>query len=175
MTEKQQNIINSGLELFATKGFDSTSTNAIAKNAGVSEGLIFRHFNNKEGLLEAIIQMGMEKANQYFSLVMLEEDPRERIKMALSLPAQVEKEEYNFWRLTYSLKWQRGTYEDAAFEAFTKSMVDAFEQLGYSDPKSEAKLIEVFIDGIATELLLKDSPDPTPLLNSLLAKYELIN
>ncbi len=175
MTKKQQNIINSALKLFAKNGFDSTSTNIIAKDAGVSEGLIFRHFGNKEGLLDAIIQAGLEKAHEYFALVMMEEDPSNRIRKALSLPFIVEKEEYNFWRLTYTLKWQRRAYEDAAFDAFEESMIDAFTQLEYKDPISEAKLIEVFIDGIATELLLKDGQNSAPLLNAILIKYKLNN
>lgn len=173
MTEKQQNIINSGLKLFAEEGYDSTSTSAIAKDAGVSEGLIFRHFKNKEGLLEAIIGIGLDKANAYFADVINQENPSERIKTALSLPFMVEIEEYNFWRLTYTLKWQRGAYENAEFDLFQESLIDAFKKLGYDDPTSEAKLIEVFIDGIATEILLKDGTNAPLLLETILKKYKL--
>ena len=49
MTEKQKNIVNAALELFAKEGFKSTSTSKVAKKARVSEGLIFRHFKNKDG------------------------------------------------------------------------------------------------------------------------------
>ena len=51
MTEKQENILNTALELFAKDGYDATSTSKIAKCAGVSEGLIFRHYGSKDGLL----------------------------------------------------------------------------------------------------------------------------
>ncbi|MFT5056181.1 MAG: AcrR family transcriptional regulator, partial [Pseudoalteromonas distincta] len=43
MTDKQVAILQTALELFSKKGFDAVSTNLIAKEAGVSEGLIFRH------------------------------------------------------------------------------------------------------------------------------------
>ena len=46
MTEKQISILESALELFSSKGFDAVPTSLIAKQAGVSEGLIFRHFKN---------------------------------------------------------------------------------------------------------------------------------
>ena len=52
MTKKELRIINSAITLFAEKGFHATSTRLIAKNAEVSEGLIFKHFKNKDGLLE---------------------------------------------------------------------------------------------------------------------------
>lgn len=173
MTEKQQNIINSGLKLFATEGYDSTSTIAIAKDAGVSEGLIFRHFKNKEGLLEAIIGIGLSKANSYFESVIGIIEPGERIKTALSLPFNVDTGEYNSWRLTYALKWQRGVYESPLFEVFQTSLAEAFSELGYDDPDAEAKLVEVFIDGMATEILLKDGTNAAPLLETILKKYKL--
>ena len=47
MTEKELNIIDSAINLFAQTGYDGTSTSIIAKEAGVSEGLIFKHFKNK--------------------------------------------------------------------------------------------------------------------------------
>jgi hypothetical protein len=72
----------------------------------------------------------------------------------------------------YALKWQRGEYESAPFEMFRASLVDAFEQLNYPQPELEAKLIEVLIDGVATEILLKNS-DAEPLLEIILKKYSL--
>ena len=71
MTSKKENILNAALELFALEGYYATSTSAIAKKAGVSEGLIFRHFKNKEGLLEAIFQMGEEQVKVIFADIVL--------------------------------------------------------------------------------------------------------
>lgn len=39
------------MELFAEHGFTATSTRKVARAADVSEGLIFHHFGNKQGLL----------------------------------------------------------------------------------------------------------------------------
>lgn len=160
------------MKLFASLGFDGTSTNAIAKEAGVSEGLIFKHFKNKEGLLEAIINYGMEKASVYFSEVILISDPKKRIKKAISLPFTIDPNDNQFWKLMYALKWQRGEYESAPFALFRTSLVDAFEQLGYDNPEMEATLIEVIIDGVATQILLKNI-DAAPLLETTLNKYSL--
>jgi AcrR family transcriptional regulator len=41
--------------LFAEKGFSGTKTREIAERAGVSEGLIFKHFPSKEDLYAAIL------------------------------------------------------------------------------------------------------------------------
>ena len=172
MTEKQQNIFNAALELFATEGVDATSTSKIAKKAGVSEGLIFRHFGNKEGLLQAILAEGMDQAQQYFQLVINETDPTLRIKMAIEISFNIPKEDYNFWRLVYTLKWQRGSMQSEAMDAFRASLAEAFEALNYEDPLAEARLVESILDGVATEVLLKDI-DPKPLLKCILEKYKL--
>lgn len=55
MTPKQAKILQAAIELFARKGYFNTSTNEIAKLAGVAEGTIFRHYQTKKELLEAIL------------------------------------------------------------------------------------------------------------------------
>lgn len=68
--KKKQNlskkkIVNSAMMLFATKGFDSTSTREICKHAGVNLSLISYYFENKDGLytniIESIVNFGLEQ------------------------------------------------------------------------------------------------------------------
>jgi AcrR family transcriptional regulator len=172
MTEKQQNIFTAALELFSSEGVDATSTSKIAKRAGVSEGLIFRHFKNKEGLLQAILTEGMNQGRKLFESVASEPDARERIRKAIVMSSSIPKSDYNFWRLVYTLKWQRGSMESEGMDLFRASLTEAFAELNYADPESEARLIESIIDGLATEVLLKGI-DPKPLLNCILEKYKL--
>lgn len=55
LTDKQNKIFRSAIELFSKKGYANTSTKEIAENAGVSEGSIFKKFKNKEDLLFSIL------------------------------------------------------------------------------------------------------------------------
>lgn len=52
----QQQILDSAMNIFAEKGFASASTGAIAKQAGVAEGLIFKHFRTKKNLFLSLIR-----------------------------------------------------------------------------------------------------------------------
>lgn len=52
--DKQDNIINAALKLFATKGYKDASTDVIVKEAGISKGLLFHYFGSKKGLYEFI-------------------------------------------------------------------------------------------------------------------------
>ncbi len=45
-------------ELFANRGYEHTSTSAIARAAGTSESQLMKHFGSKSGLLEAIFTEG---------------------------------------------------------------------------------------------------------------------
>ncbi len=80
MTDRRTNILTAALELFAQEGYKSTTTAKVAKKAGVSEGLIFRHFENKEGLLRAIMEDGEQQAAPLFTAITSETWPKEIIK-----------------------------------------------------------------------------------------------
>jgi len=51
-------ILASAKRLFASQGYEATSTMAIARLAGTSESQMMKHFGSKEGLLEAILDQG---------------------------------------------------------------------------------------------------------------------
>lgn len=55
MTEKQRRILEAAIRLFASKGYHATSTSEIAKEAGVAEGTIFRHYKTKKDILIATV------------------------------------------------------------------------------------------------------------------------
>jgi len=52
--ERREAIIRAALEVFSKVGFHGATTKALAKAAGVSEALIFRHFPSKEELYAAM-------------------------------------------------------------------------------------------------------------------------
>lgn len=52
----QEKILKSTIKLIREKGFKGATTRAIALHAGVNEVTIFRHFDNKIGLLKALVE-----------------------------------------------------------------------------------------------------------------------
>ncbi|XUL89051.1 TetR/AcrR family transcriptional regulator [Streptomyces galilaeus] len=49
------------LELFAERGFEATSTRAVAASAGLSPALVTRHFGSKEGLRAAVDEYVLDR------------------------------------------------------------------------------------------------------------------
>jgi AcrR family transcriptional regulator len=52
--ERRTAIIKAVRRVFADKGFDGTTTRELADAAGISEGLLFKHFPNKAALFTAM-------------------------------------------------------------------------------------------------------------------------
>lgn len=46
----REKIVKAALSLFQTKGFDATTTKAIARKAGIAEGTVFNYFKSKDDI-----------------------------------------------------------------------------------------------------------------------------
>ena len=53
---RREQILRTAVELFSQRGFKGTTTKEIARAAGVSEAMVFRHFENKDALYGAILE-----------------------------------------------------------------------------------------------------------------------
>ena len=54
-TSTRDRIIQAAMQAFARDGLQGATTRTIAQEAGVNEVTLFRHFQNKEGLLAAVM------------------------------------------------------------------------------------------------------------------------
>jgi len=175
MTEKQEKILEAALALFAQEGYKATSTSKVAKKAGVSEGLIFRHYGNKEGLLTAIMKLGEERAQVLFADVVLEQDPKETLRKTLNIGTNMagNAEAVSFWKLQYKVKWEMEEYGEHKIIALENALTAAFKALGYKQPHEEAHSFLLWMDGLATRFYLQKNYDMTPQVEFMRNKYEL--
>jgi len=56
--EPRSRILQAAQRLFARRGFDGTTTHDLAEAAGVAEGTLFRHFENKKAILVEVVTQG---------------------------------------------------------------------------------------------------------------------
>ena len=59
--ERREQLLDIGRALFAQRGFDATSVEEIALNAGVSKPVVYEHFGGKEGLYAVVVDREMSK------------------------------------------------------------------------------------------------------------------
>lgn len=65
--ERRAAIIASAAVPFAKRGYAETSMADIAASAGVSHLIVYRHFESKEALYEAILERGLEELDRALS------------------------------------------------------------------------------------------------------------
>ena len=54
--ERTESILNAGLYLFATKGFEQTTADSVCAVVNCSHGLLYHYFSSKEELYSAVIE-----------------------------------------------------------------------------------------------------------------------
>ena len=173
MTEKQERILQAALQLFAQEGYHATSTSKVAKKAGVSEGLIFRHFENKDGLLQAILDEGENRLKSLFVDIVMEPEPKEVIRKTIELTTRIDVSDYDFWKLQFKLKWELEISGDKKMEPLNMALTNAFRKLNYESPELEAQLLILFIDGLGSAVLKGSSLNPNEMIQLLLKKYNI--
>jgi AcrR family transcriptional regulator len=166
MTNKDR-ILETALRLFAEQGYDRSSTSLIARTAGVSEGLIFRHYGHKAGLLEAILYEGMAQIAQSMEAYQQHAYPRAAILDHIDRAGRLLVEHRPFWQLVHRIRFQAAIRETAgaALADMNRTIVGQlthhFQRLSAPDPVAEAELLFATIDGIAIHYV--EQPDAYPL------------
>ena len=74
MEEIEQRILDAAMNVFSEKGYDGATTKKIAEKAGVNEVTLFRRFQSKENILQAMIAGRREAVLRALDSVLLIED-----------------------------------------------------------------------------------------------------
>ena len=59
--ERREQLLDIGRRLFAERGFEGTSIEEIAAQAGVSKPVVYEHFGGKEGLYAVVVDREVER------------------------------------------------------------------------------------------------------------------
>lgn len=68
--DRRQSIIDAAVTLFSNKGFRGTTTRELAAAVGVTEPVLYEHFETKRELYTAIIDAKVRQARQKFKLAL---------------------------------------------------------------------------------------------------------
>ncbi|HAO69306.1 MAG TPA: TetR/AcrR family transcriptional regulator [Ruminococcaceae bacterium] len=62
---KKQEIQEAALELFSVQGFEATSISQIASAVGIRKASLYSHFENKQAILDALVQEVLEQYGKH--------------------------------------------------------------------------------------------------------------
>jgi TetR/AcrR family transcriptional regulator, fatty acid metabolism regulator protein len=71
-SDRQQQIINAAIELIAKGGIQELTIKHLSKKIGISEPALYRHFESKTAILEAIQSEFSDKKQAFFSDALVE-------------------------------------------------------------------------------------------------------
>lgn len=164
---RKTEILDTALRLFATEGFHQTSISKIAREAGISKGLLYNYFESKEDLLLKVVENASADVYKYF-------DPnhdgvleQSEMKYFIQNVFRVIKENYDFWRLYLSLAFSPQVIEllrdniPQQSDTLLSMIVDYFKRRGVEDPMSETIYFSSVLKGMAVQYIL--TPDLFPL------------
>lgn len=173
LPSRKQLIAQTALELFADRGYEQASTVLVAKEAGVSEALIFKYFGTKEQLLISIITAGYQRIVEHIRGRLAEEDPLLFLHKMIDLPRELVREEPAFWKLQARLaKVEFARKQHAHFLQPLPALLErAFEGLGYVQPKQEAQLLLLLVEAFWRQQASGLGETSPEFLDFIKAKY----
>ncbi len=172
--EKLERIINSALEEFSKNDYEKASTNNIVKNAGVSRGLLYHYFKNKEELFNFVIKHLVETTFDELEkdIDWSEQDFFERIRQSFIVKMKISKKypylldfyfSNNNEKALNETKLQAAEYYKVFTDKFYKENVDFSKFKDDIDLDKTINTIVLTLKGMS-RIILKDETDLEVLL-----------
>lgn len=157
MTSTKGKILKTALHLFAQSGFDAVSTSQIADALSITKGALYRHFESKQAIFDAILSK-MEQNDKEKSDVnnvpgqSLDKTPNAYQKVSLENVFRFSLEMFRYWTeddfassfrkiLTieqYKSEKMRGLYAQYLSSGPVSYVSDIFKSLKIKEPYAEA-------------------------------------
>lgn len=170
-------IFNASLELFGTKGYETTSIAQIAKQAGISKGLIYNYFNSKEELLEAMVMDLLSIEDKIIDKAM-DDDKSKTLEVIIRYIFKWLKENEKLNRLLVGLSLQIDRFEfirklsKNKMDGYLVMLEDILKEMNFKDYNTEARILATVFDGIAIHyIVFKEDYPLDEVEEMLLNKY----
>ncbi len=100
---RREQLLDVAKALVVRRGFHAVSIEAVARDAGISRPIVYGHFHDLPGLLEALVKReGLRALGQLGEVLpgaFREPDPRERLVLALGGYLEAVRADPDTWRL----------------------------------------------------------------------------
>ena len=174
---RRSQILEAALKLFATEGYGHSSISMLAKQAGISKGLMYNYFESKEALLAALIDHGMAEYVDLF-------DPKhdgileseELVDFVRKVFAAMRTHQ-EFWIMFINVIMQPRVKEllkDTPLTQYIKQFMSMllvyFEKKGFEDPYLEVVTFSAMIEGFGVLMIYADPAVTFP--EELINKFE---
>lgn len=158
-------LLDAALRLFARDGYTDTTVKAIARAAGVADGLLYSHFEGKRALLRALFESTMAEVRRSFEMAESVGND-DRLAALVRGSVSVVRANPDFWRLGYAARTQPavvaalGPVLDEWTESIIATLRGYLADLGSPAPEPDARALFAQIDGMCQHFALNPTEYP---------------
>ncbi len=163
---KRKLIMNAATEVFAEKTYMGASVSMIATKAGVSKGLLYSYFENKEDLLKQIMFEGIDEFAQFFDSNKANTLTEDEFIYFIDETFNLLESNIHFWKLYFSIMVQSAVMElvqDKLMELispFIQALVEYYQKKGVKNPMAHARLLGALLDGVSLNYIVDPASFP---------------
>ena len=167
-------IEEAAMQLFAEQGFAGVSISRIAQKAGVSKGLLYNYFDNKEVLVKEIILKGFRQMLEKLNFDFRRDLTRERFTELIEKNFNMLKNEITYWSLYISVVTQPAVIalvKEDIFDVatpFLTVLTKYYAQNGVKNPEVQSLLLGAILDGVAIDYMLGPEEYPLEAMKNLI-------
>lgn len=159
--ERKEKILEVGIKEFASKGYENANINVIAKNAGISIGLMYKYFSTKEDLFITCIQRGMSILDDAVDEILKSDDKLlVKAEKLIRTTCQLSQKDAYYVKLYNEITSERNSdkakefakaIEETTSKKYVKCITDALAK-GDVRQDMDPRLFAFFLDNLLTSL-----------------------
>ncbi|MDO4363939.1 MAG: TetR/AcrR family transcriptional regulator [Clostridia bacterium] len=159
--ERKEKILEVGINEFASKGYENANINIIAKNSGISIGLMYKYFSTKEDLFITCIQRGMSILDDAVDEILKSDDKLlTKAEKLIRTTCQLSQKDANYVKLYNEITSERNSEKAMEFakaiegetsKKYVKCITDALAK-GDVRQDMDPRLFAFFLDNLLTSL-----------------------
>ena len=161
-SETRDRIVEEARDLYLTGGLSALSMRKVAERVGVSATALYRHFDDKEALLVAVVQAGFERFTSYLLRGLAGKTPPERLARTGEGYLRFALEHSSYYRIMFMTSREDFGFDqlpEASRQILARSfqlLVDRVREcqdagtLRAGEPEEIAVLIWAFVHGLVS-------------------------
>lgn len=166
----KEKILEAAMDLFIRQGYHATSISDVAKQAGISKGLLYNYFSGKEGLLAAMVEERIAGVAEVIENAASLQAPADQLKYILEQAIDNVDRQPEVFRFYLHLQTQPEA--DQELFPYSKRLVEEaarqfeiqcriFESLGVPEPRKRSLYFSSTLQGIM--LMISTYPQRFPI------------
>ena len=177
--QKASLIIDTALLRFSEDGYKSTSMQSIAKEANVSKGNLYNHFESKEALLASVLRYGLDQFSEFYEQLSSGISSEKKFEQAIRSNFDMIKSNKLFWKLYFNLVSQPSAQLlftkiiGPFLEEYMKIFETYFRKKGDKNPAVTALLLGSTMDGVSLGYIMMGEMYPLDeVIDQLIEKFK---